>query len=168
MAEVVGLAASVLQIGGAGAKLSIELYSFISTAARANSDVRHIAVDVEVTSNVLGNVGKVLEGDHAKKLVNQDAIQHAKDLIKQCNEVFNELSEVVEKARKTGKDGKARIGFRAKMTWPMKGQRVELLRRRLETLKTSLLVLFHVLQLAQDKARGYYQPSSHERPLLMV
>ncbi|KAH6644270.1 hypothetical protein C7974DRAFT_407964 [Boeremia exigua] len=154
MAEVVGLAASVLQIGGAGAKLSIELYNFINTASRADSDITHIAVDVEVTSNVLGNVGKVLGADGAKRLVNQDAVQHARTLITQCEEVFNELSEVVDKARKTGKDGRSRIGFRAKISWPMKEQRVELLRRRLETLKSSLLVLFHVLQLAQDKARG--------------
>lgn len=163
MAEVIGLAASVLQIGGAGAKLSNELYHFISTASRANSDVTHIAVDVEVTSKVLGNVGKVLEGDNAKNMVNQDAIQHAKDLIKQCEEVFNELSDVVTKARKIDKDGRTRIGFRAKMSWPMKEQRVELLRRRLETLKSSLLVLFHVLQLAQDKARGcdYSSPHNH-------
>lgn len=163
MAEVIGLAASVLQIGGAGAKLSNELYHWISTAARANNDVTHIAIDVEVTSKVLGNVGKVLEGDSAKNMVNQDAMQHAKDLINQCEEVFNELSQVVTKARRTDKDGRTRLGFRAKMSWPMKEQRVELLRRRLETLKSSLLLLFHVLQLAQDKARGYNQLSPQQQ-----
>ncbi len=154
MAEVVGLTASVLQIGGAGAKLSIELFNFISSASRANIDITHIAVDVEVTSNVLGNVGRVLKEDDAKKLVNQDAVQHARRLINQCDEVFNELSDVVEKARKPGRDGRMRVGFKAKMTWPMREQRVEPLRRRLETLKSSLLLLFNVLQLAIDKARG--------------
>ncbi|KAF2622894.1 hypothetical protein BU25DRAFT_414877 [Macroventuria anomochaeta] len=155
MAEVVGLAASIIQIGGAGTKLSIELYNFISTAARADSEITNIAGDVKLTSKVLGDVGKVLVSDDAKKLVNQDAIQHAKELIRQCEEVFNELSDVVEKGRKPGTDGKSRVSFRAKMGWPMKEQRVELLRRRLETLKSSLLVLFYVLQLAHDKARGY-------------
>lgn len=155
MAEVVGLAASIIQIGGAGTKLSIELYNFVSTASRAKTEIVKIASDVELTSKVLGNVGEVLAADDAKKLVNQDAVQHAKDLIGQCEEVFKELSSVVEKTRNTGKDGKPRVGFRAKMGWPMKEQRVELLRRRLETLKSSLLVLFYVLQLAHDKARGY-------------
>ncbi|KAF3045777.1 hypothetical protein E8E11_005211 [Didymella keratinophila] len=142
MAEVVGLAASVLQIGGAGAKLSVELYNFISTASRADKEVMYIADDVELTSNVLSEVGRVLAGDDAKKLVNQKAVQHAKDLIKQCEEVFNKLNDVVQRARRPDGNGKLRIGFRAKMSWPMKEQRVELLRRRLETLKSSLQVLF--------------------------
>lgn len=149
-----GLAASVLQIGGAGAKLSIELYNFISTASRADKEVTYIADDVELTSNVLSEVGKVLSSDDAKKLVNQKAVQHARDLIKQCEEVFNELNDVVQKARRPDRNGKLRIGLRAKIGWPMTEQRVELLRRRLETLKSSLQVLFYVLQLAQHKARG--------------
>ena len=164
MAEVVGLAASVFQIGGAGAKLSIELYNFISTASRADKEVTHIADDVKLTSNVLGEVGKVLASDDAKKLVNQKAVQHAKDLIKQCEEIFNELNDIIQRARRPDANGKLRISFKTKMSWPMKEQRVELLRRRLETIKSSLQVLFYVLQLAQDKARGYL--SSHTACIL--
>lgn len=144
MAEIVGLAASVIQIGGAGAKPSIELYNFISTASRADSEIINIAGDVKLTSRVLDDVGKVLVSDDAKQLVSQNAVQHAKDLLKQREAVFNELSCVVAKARKAGSSGKARVGFMAKMGWPMKEQRVELLSRRLETLKSSLLVLFYV------------------------
>jgi hypothetical protein len=47
MAEVVGLATSVVQIGGEGARLLIELWSFISTASRADSEITHIAGDVK-------------------------------------------------------------------------------------------------------------------------
>lgn len=160
MAEVIGLAASIIQIGGAGAKLSKELYLFISTAARADQDITTIARDVGTTSNVLANVGKVLEADDATKIINQDAVKHAKDLIKQCEEVFKEILAVLEKRQKVGENSKKRLSLMGKMSWPMKEQRVELLRRRLETLKSSLLVLFYVLQLAQNQARGYPLPAN--------
>lgn len=159
MADVIGLAASIIQIGGSGAKLSKELYLFINTAARADEDISTIARDVGTTSSVLASVGKVLEADDAIKIVNQDAVKHTKDLIKQCEKVFEEIIAILEKRRKVGDDGKKRLSLMGKMSWPMKEQRVELLRRRLETLKSSLLVLFYVLQLAQNQARGYVSSS---------
>ncbi|XPS91691.1 hypothetical protein M3J09_001102 [Ascochyta lentis] len=162
MAEVLGLAASIIQLGGSGAKLSKELYVFISTAARADQDISAIARDVGTTSGVLANVGKVLETDDAIKIINQDAVEHAEDLIKQCKEVFEEILAVLEKRQKVSEDGKRRLSLMGKMYWPMKEQRVELLRRRLETLKSSLLVLFYVLQLAQNKGRGDVEKASLE------
>ncbi|KAJ4349197.1 hypothetical protein N0V95_004780 [Ascochyta clinopodiicola] len=162
MAEILGLAASIIQIGGSGAKLSKELYLFISTAARADQDMNTIARDVGTTSGVLANVGKVLEADDVTKIINQDAVTHAKDLIGQCEEVFEEILAVLEKRWKRGDDGERRLTLMGRMSWPMKEQRVELLRRRLETLKSSLLVLFYVLQLAQCQARGDVEKTSLE------
>jgi hypothetical protein len=42
MAEVVGLATSIIQIVGAGAKLSVALYNFATSAVRADQDIRDI------------------------------------------------------------------------------------------------------------------------------
>ena len=67
MAEVVGLAASIIQIAGAGAKLSVTLYNFTSSAARADQDIRDIADDVELTSNALESVGKLFESEGRKE-----------------------------------------------------------------------------------------------------
>ncbi|KAH7366623.1 hypothetical protein BKA66DRAFT_573287 [Pyrenochaeta sp. MPI-SDFR-AT-0127] len=154
MAEAVGLAASIIQIAGAGAKLSIALYNFTDSAARADQDIRHIADDVELTANALENVGKVFETEEAKSIVSKKAIQHANNIIKKCEDVFNEISDMIEKRRKIGKDGKKSLSMMGKLAWPMKEQRVELNRRRLESLKNSLVLLLNVLQLAQGQARG--------------
>lgn len=154
MAEVVGLAASIIQIAGAGAKLSVALYNFTNSAARADQDIKDIADDVELTSNALESVGKVFESEDAKSIVSKKAIQDANNLIKKCQGVFNEVSEMVEKRRKVGKDGKKTLSVMGKLAWPMKEQRVELNRRRLESLKNSLVLLLHVLQLAQGQSRG--------------
>ncbi|KAI4694822.1 hypothetical protein J4E81_006423 [Alternaria sp. BMP 2799] len=154
MAEVVGLAASIIQIAGAGAKLSVALYNFTNSAARADQDVKDIADDVELTSNALESVGRVFESEEAGSIVSKKAVQDANNIIKKCQSVFDEVSEIVEKRRKTAKDGKKSLSVMGKLAWPMKEQRVELNRRRLESLKNSLVLLLHVLQLAQGQARG--------------
>ncbi|KAI4932125.1 uncharacterized protein J4E92_004024 [Alternaria infectoria] len=106
MAEVIGLAASIIQIAGAGAKLSVALYNFTNSAARADQDVKDIADDVELTSNALESVGRVFESEEAGSIVSKKAIQDANNIIKKCQSVFDEVSEIVEKRRKTAKDGK--------------------------------------------------------------
>ena len=74
MAEVIGLAASIIQIAGAGAKLSVALYNFTNSATRADQDVKDIADDVELTSNALESVGKVFESAEAVSIVSKKAI----------------------------------------------------------------------------------------------
>jgi hypothetical protein len=158
MAEVVGLAASIIQIAGTGAKLSVALYNFTTSAARADQDIKDIADDVELTSNALESVGKVFEAEDAKSLISKKAISDANNIIKKCESVFNEVSEMVEKRRRVGKDGKKSLSVMGKLSWPLKEQRIELYRRRLESLKNSLVLLLHVLQLAQGQARGFVDP----------
>jgi hypothetical protein len=155
MAEVVGLVASIIQIAGTGAKLSTALYHYTTSAVRADQDITEIASDVDLTSNALESIGKVFETEYAKSLVSNKAIHDAKSIIKRCEAVFNDITELVDKRRKMSKDGKKSLGVMGKLTWPLKEQRVELYRRRLESLKTSLALLLHVLQLAQGQARGY-------------
>lgn len=155
MAEVIGLVASIVQIAGAGAKLSSTLYHFTASAVRADQDINDIAGDVELTSNALESVGKVFETEDAKSVVSKKAIQDANNIIKRCEAVFNDITELVEKRRNPSKDGKKSLSVMGKFSWPLKEQRVELHRRRLESLKNSLVLLLHVLQLAQGQARGY-------------
>lgn len=155
MAEVIGLTASIIQIAGAGAKLSSALYHFTTSAVRADQDITDIASDVELTSNALESVGKVFETEDAKSLVSKKAIQDANNIIKRCEAVFNDISELVDKRRKSAKDGKKGLSVIGKLAWPMKEQRVELHKRRVDSLKNSLVLLLHVLQLAQGQARGY-------------
>jgi hypothetical protein len=155
MAEVVGLVASIVQLAGAGTKLSSALYHFTTSAVRADRDIADIAGDVELTSSALESVGKVFETEDAKSIISTKAVQDANNIIKRCEAVFNDISELVEKRWTTSKNGKRGLSMMGKLSWPLKEQRVELHRRRLESLKNSLVLLLHVLQLAQGQARGY-------------
>lgn len=152
MAEVVGLVASIVQIAGAGTKLSSALYHFTTSAVRAEQDVADIASDIELTSNALTSVGRVFETEDTRSVISEKAITDANNLIKRCEMVFKDIAEVVEKSRTVSKDGKKNLSAIGKLAWPMREQRVELYRRRLESLKNSLTLLLHVLQLAQKQA----------------
>jgi hypothetical protein len=154
MAEIVGLTASIIQIVGASAKLSTSLYQFAGSAARADQEIADIAGDVEITANALESVGKVFENENAQSIISKRAVQDANNLIKRCEAVFEEISEIVDKRRKIRKDGKKSLSALGKFSWPMKEQRVELLRRRLESLKNNLVLLLHVIQLANGQAKG--------------
>jgi hypothetical protein len=155
MAEVVGLAASIIQIAGAGTKLSIALYNFANSAAKADYEVSNIADDVQLTTSALNGVGKVLEEEDAQSVIKKEAIVHANGIIKRCESVFDEIRLLIEKRQKAGQDGKISLSALGKLAWPMKEQRVQLLKQKLESLKTSLLVLLGVLQLANLQTKGF-------------
>ena len=162
MAEALGVAASILQIAGAGTKLSITLYNFVGSAARADHEINDIANDVEITANALESVGKVFEDEDSKSIVSIKAIQDARNLIKRCEAVFEEVGKLIDKKQKVGKDGKKSLTIVGKFSWPMKEQRVQLLRSRLESLKNSLGLLLHVLQLANSQAKGKLEKNALE------
>ncbi|KAF2133362.1 hypothetical protein P153DRAFT_353730 [Dothidotthia symphoricarpi CBS 119687] len=163
MAELVGLTASIIQIAGVGVKLSTTLYDFVGSAARADQEIAAIAGDVELTANALDSVGKVFENKDIQSIVSNRAIQDANNLIKRCEAVFKEISEVLDKRRKTWKNGKKSLSTLGKLSWPMKEQRVELLRRRLESLKNSLMLLLHVIQFANGQAKGEFEKKALEK-----
>jgi hypothetical protein len=149
----VGLAASVIQIAGAGVQLSTALYQYTTSAVHADQDIADISSDVKLTSNALESVGEVFSTHDAKSIVSQKAIQDASEIIKRCEIVFNDISDLVEKGTRL-KNGHKRLSVLGKWSWPMKEKRVELHKKRLESLKNSLMLLLHVLQLAQGQARG--------------
>ncbi|ORY17268.1 hypothetical protein BCR34DRAFT_51250 [Clohesyomyces aquaticus] len=160
MAEAVGLAASIIQIAGAGAKLSTTLYQFVSSAARADQEINDIAGDVQVTASALESVGEVFGNENASCVVSKRAIQDANSLIKRCETVFTDIHELIDKRRKVCKDGKKSLSTLGKFAWPHKEQKVQLLRGRLESLKTSLNLLFNVLHLANAQAKGQLEKSA--------
>ena len=155
MAEVVGLAASIIQIAGAGASLSKALYSYVGSAACADQQISDIAGDVEITSNALNNVGEVFKNESSLSIVSKTAIQDATSLIKRCESVFGAIQNVIDKRRKPAKDGKKSLSVLGKLAWPLKEQKIQVLQSRLESLKNSLVLLFHVIQLANGQARGF-------------
>lgn len=153
MAELFALAASILQVGGAGAKLSTELYAFVSTVARADHDFSKIVNDVKSTSDVLESIRTVILAEIGlnTRTVNLQAIHDAEIIIKECNEIFGELSSIVKGSRKLKRNGKMQLTIKSQLTWPFREPRVVLLKTRLPDLNHLLSMVFNVIKYAQDQ-----------------
>lgn len=144
MAEI-GLVASVIQLAGFGLKLSISLYSFAETVSSADKDMKHIAKDVSLTSAVLNELGENLKNDRQKGIASDNAIKTAREVVHECSEVFREIDTALEKG--SGK-GTGKLSF-GKFKWPFLQPKMELLRSNLDRLKSTLILMLHVLTYAR-------------------
>lgn len=150
MAEV-GLIASVIGIAGAGAKLTVTLYTFAETVNSADKSIRDVARDVSITSSVLSQLASIMEQDKKAKISKDDAIKTADEAVRGCSDVFTEIGTALEKSITNINAGKTKAALE-KMKWVFNEPKMELLRSNLERMKSSLLLLLSVLSYARDIA----------------
>ena len=136
MAEVVGLVASVVQLAGAGLKLSQTLYQYADGVASADRRIKDIANEVKLTSFVIQELGTIFERDETANLISENAVKTANETIKECFAVFTELELKINK----GKPGKM-----GRLMLPFKDNKIELLRSQIDKLKSTLELLMQVL-----------------------
>ncbi|ETI28831.1 hypothetical protein G647_01283 [Cladophialophora carrionii CBS 160.54] len=155
MAEA-GLVATIIGIAGAGVKLSITLYTFAETVATASSEIKNVARDVSLTSSVLEQLGAHLEQDEDAKLYSGSAVETVKDVMTECEVVFQEIEGVLAKAtdsvakRWPRKGGKVALSAMDRLKWPFLQPKMALLRSNLERLKSTLMLVLNVLIYARD------------------
>ena len=154
MAEL-GVIASVIQIADVGLKLSTKLYDFAGTVTSADKDIASISRDVKLTSTVLKDLGDTLERDKESRVVNENAVQTADGVVKECLEVFREMDEIFLKRtpllRQADEADKATRGRKMmeRLWWPYIKSKVLLLRSNLERLKSTLLLMLNVITYAR-------------------
>ncbi|KAF2845783.1 hypothetical protein T440DRAFT_472421 [Plenodomus tracheiphilus IPT5] len=136
MAEVVGLLASVIQLAGAGLKLSQTLYQYAEGVATADRRLKDIAQDIKLTSLVIDELGNVFRQEETAKLISKSAVTTAEETMKECSAVFAEIDTTLVKSRK-GKMGRLMLPFR--------DNKIELLRSHIDKLKSTLQLLMQVL-----------------------
>ena len=108
MADPLSIAASVLQVAGAGLKLATTLYTYSDTVFRADSDVKAIAQDISLTASVLNELGTLLNQDSRDRLVSPTALETAESTVQSCRVVFDEVADALAKAM--GSRGSSTIG----------------------------------------------------------
>ncbi|KAL1797248.1 hypothetical protein ACET3X_003854 [Alternaria dauci] len=141
MAEVVGLVASVVQLAGAGLKLSQALYQYADGVATADRRIKNIANEVRLTSLVIQELGGIFEQHETASLISENAVRTAKETIKECSAVFTEIEVIIDKT-KPGKMGRLMLPFR--------DNKIEVLRSQIDKLKSTLELLMQVLIFAQQ------------------
>lgn len=154
MAELFGTAAGVLQVAEVGFNLASTLYKYASTVKGAERDIKRIARDVKLTSKVLERTHQQLKADQQGQLVTDDALFDLEDVLDGCREAFQEVDDALQKSMKSSA-GKSSISFTEKLKWPLKQDKLEVLRANLEKLKTTLLLMLSVLAYGSKMQQRY-------------
>ena len=149
MAEL-GIIASALQIADVGFRLSTKLFKFAETVTSADRVIASISRDVKLTSSVLKDLGASIENDRQSRLINEIALQTADGVIKECLAVFNEMDSIFLKRTPLLKENQDSKATRTKkmlerLWWPYIQSKVLFLQSNLEKLKSTLLLMFHVI-----------------------
>lgn len=156
MAEALGVAASAIQLADFGVQLSTSLYSYIETVSSADRRLTEVATKVQLTTAVIQEVGLIFDAPEIVALRKETAVTTAKSTLRECSGVFKEIEDAVLKSRKN------------KYLFPFRAPKIAALSASLESLKSNLSLLLHVLQHAHriasdEKARKETEDRIRER-----
>lgn len=143
--EILGIAASVVQIADLGARLSVQLIGFSRKVKEANKSIEAISQEIAVTGAVLQELGAELKKDDNKSGCSRRALQTAQELVSACKDIFKEIDEIIKPNGST-----AASSWKQRLKYPFFESKLALLRTKLESLKSSLLVILNVLVYAEQ------------------
>lgn len=157
MAEL-GAVASVIQVVQFGARLSLTLYSVAQTVGSANRDVKRIAKEIALFAQVLKDLGQALGRGQTSKVYREDAFETSRMIVEECEDVFEEIEEILKKATKEAKPLEASVVMPKveRFLWVFRKERVQLLRSNLESLKSTISPKLAVLTYADKRASTMY------------
>ena len=167
--------ASIVGIAGVGIKLAKTLYQVGYKTASANHNINRIATNVSLFASMLKHVGSVLDDAHS--LHTPEAVEMVKQIVKECESNFQDITDIIVLARDKSeghKDpplangSKRRISMIARAKWYFEGPRAEYLLAQLEYLKSTLSVLLQTLNLAALTAKIHATLGQSERPSEIV
>lgn len=147
--EVVGIVASIIQLADVGAKLSVKLCSFYRTVKVANQSLEGLSSDVSLTCSILNELGKVLEQDEQAKICSKQAFCTAQEVLTECKAVFQKIEGALEKYEQETEPNPIRRGAR-KISAAFAKPDLDVLKSNLERLKTTTLLMLHVIMYAGD------------------
>jgi hypothetical protein len=151
--EIIGIAASIVQIAELGAKLSVKLFTVSRTIKGAQRSIQGISEEIAVTSTVLRQLGTELEKDVQGDLYSTEAITTTKGIMAGCQDIFKQLNRAIST---DGQDapggGGAATGPSATLTdlkkrlkFTFMESQIDGMRGKLERFKSSLLVMLNLL-----------------------
>lgn len=142
--EVVGTAASIIQLAGAGFVLAKTLYALYDHGASGNEQVLELSFYIQSTSLAFNEVGKIFEeeGKAETPLISKNAIIDANAVVARCREIFDKLTQMAEDGKKNA------IGL---LTFLLKGSRLRVWQTRLDQSKVHLQLMMQIITYARLK-----------------
>ena len=134
---------AVAGVATAGVQLSKSLYDLYSTVRTSRHEIQDVANNVSLLAMVLEELDEVLYDD--EKEYRPQLREAAHSIALRCASIFKDI----RKHTGTERELKGQK-FYEKVAWYFKRERVKPLRISLESLKSTLNILLHVIQLAKN------------------
>lgn len=147
MAEIIGLAASLITLVGASAELARTLLKVANAIGSAEYEARLIAADILVFSCSLTQLSKLVELAHpeTRKLREITAV-----LIKACDILISDLARLIGGPIPFHTTPHALLMpyLRLRFRWMMNGPKVLFLKSLVDSFKTTIILLVSTMDLA--------------------
>ncbi|KAK5223801.1 hypothetical protein LTR72_005187 [Exophiala xenobiotica] len=144
--EILGIAASLIQIAELGCRLSVKLCVFSRKIKSADKTIDSISQEISATGAVLQQLGSELSKDENAELCSNEALATTRKLVDNCMSVFTELESSLDGCS-PGSNSLV-SAWKQRVKFPFLEAQIEVLRSNLERLKSSLLVMLTVLVFA--------------------
>ncbi|KAJ5787957.1 hypothetical protein N7457_002947 [Penicillium paradoxum] len=152
--EIIGVAASIIQVADLGTKLSVKLFTFYRQVQNASETIQLLSNEVALVSAILRELGDSLKEEESSKLCSDEAFQTLERVLDQCRDVLRQIERVVSATDQSGKSrlqqvtGKVRLVLLEPSLNPLKSN--------LERLKATMLLLLNVIMFAGNVRRQVY------------
>jgi hypothetical protein len=144
--EIIGVAASIIQVADLGTSLSVKLFSFYRRVKNANETIQLLSNEVALISAILRELGESLKGQEASKLCSDEAFQTLKCVLQQCRDVLRQIEKVVCMNEQSSKSRLQQVTGKIKLF--LLEPSLDPLKTDLERLKSTMLLLLNVIMFA--------------------
>jgi hypothetical protein len=144
--EIVGVAASVLQIADLGARVSAKLFGFARKIRGAAEKIDLISKEIAATGALLQQLGQQLDKDSNAQLLRRELVESANELVQDCKKIFRNIDKAID-----GNSGnKIILSLKQKIHYAYLESEIEALRANLENLKSSIGIMQNILIYAEQ------------------
>jgi hypothetical protein len=154
MADAFSAAVGSILIAELGISLATKLYQYAKDVRSSPVDIRAIALEIEVTCDVLKQTDGQLGGHTPGGIATASARDSAKRTLEGCWRTFRRIDGFFTSIVKVGVSGAVTIPRNVRLIWPMRSGGLKDLLASLERHKTALLLILAVLSLKQGRMSG--------------
>lgn len=141
--DPLSVAASVAGVAATGLQLSQTIYDLVTTFSEAENEMMSVGNNLSLLAAVLNELEGVLRRD--SRVYRNRMIRVVNDILKNCQGIFQDISKYISVMPRH----KLSKQFQRKVLWYFQRHRVKPLQAGLESMKSTLNVLLHVVQLAR-------------------
>jgi lipopolysaccharide biosynthesis regulator YciM len=159
MSAELGLA--VAGIAATGAALSKALFDIYHNVRHAPRDIKDIATYLELLRSVLKELQRVLR--KSEDICSPNAGRTIHDLLAQCSQIFEAIEVLTAPLRLAASTTAATTTLKEKVKWHFKKDDLNLLKGRLEAIKSTIHLMVSIIQLRRQLSPPTSRESSRER-----